>query len=41
MIEGLVGDAALNAMGKRAKKRYLEQKKKEEEEAIALKEAII
>lgn len=41
VLIGLSGDLALQAMGRRAKKRALEEKKKEEEEAKQLKERII
>lgn len=40
-VVGLTGDLALQALGRRAKKRANEERKKEEEEAKALMERIL
>lgn len=40
-VVGLTGDLALQALGRRAKKRANEERKKEEEEAKALVERIL
>ena len=41
LIEGLTGEMQLSRMGKRAKKKFLDEKRKQEEEEILLKERIL